>query len=100
MKRFAADKIIHERARLLILTHLASSDCTAVAFSELQERLGLTSGNLSVQLKTLKDTGYVAIKKQFKNNKPLTTASITPKGSHALMNYVEEMKRIINSLEK
>ena len=43
------DKIIHERARLLILTHRASMDKKEISFNALQEKLGFTSGNLSIQ---------------------------------------------------
>lgn len=94
------DKIIHERARLLILTYLASSDVGAVAFSRLRESLDFSSGNLSIQLKTLEDAGYIAITKEFKNNKPLTRASITVKGSLALKRYVNEMSSLIKTLRK
>ena len=48
------DKIIHERARLLILTYLASRKEQEVSFNELQEQLSFSSGNLSIQLKKLK----------------------------------------------
>ena len=93
------NKIIHERARLLIITHLASNEKPAVSFSDLQESLELTPGNLSVQLRKLKDAGYVKIKKAFKDNKPLTTVSMTPDGKQALKDYVEEMEKIIRQLK-
>ena len=93
------NKIIHERARLLIISHLASSDEPVASFSELQERLELTPGNLSVQLRKLKAAGYVKIKKVFKDNKPLTTVSMTPAGKQALNDYVEEMEKIIRQLK-
>ena len=41
----ALNKIIHERARLLILTYLASNEKREVSFNELQEKLEFTSGN-------------------------------------------------------
>jgi len=94
------DKIIHERARLLILTYLASSDKEEISFNELQEKFEFTSGNLSIQLKKLKAVEYLAISKTFKDNKPYTTASITPQGLTALTRYVEEMEEIIKSLKK
>ena len=94
------NKIIHERARLLILTHLASNDKENVSFNELIEKLELTSGNLSIQLKRLKEAKYLTISKTFKDNKPYTTVSITAKGLIALNDYVEEMEGIINSLKK
>ena len=92
------DKLIHERARLLILTHLASVEKSAAPFNELQEKLDLTAGNLSIQLKKLKTANYVKIKKTFKNNKPLTTVSITPQGMNALNDYLGEMEDLIRAI--
>lgn len=94
------NKIIHERARLLIMTYLASNEKEAVSFTELQEQLDFTSGNLSIQLKKLMGAGYVTISKTFKDNKPYTTVSMTPDGTQALNRYLEEMERIINALKK
>ena len=89
------DKIIHERSRLLILSYLASAGKKEVPFSELRDTFDFTSGNLSVQLKTLKDSGYIAITKTFKDNKPLTRASITARGGAALKQYLGEMENLI-----
>jgi DNA-binding MarR family transcriptional regulator len=94
------DKMIHERARLMILTYLASHEKQEVSFNELQEKLEFTSGNLSVQLKKLKEVDYVGIHKTFKANKPYTTVQITPEGSDALYKYVNEMEGIIRELKK
>ena len=94
------DKIIHERSRLLILTHLGSNEKKETSFNELKKILGLTPGNLSVQLKKLKVAGYVNIKKTFKDDKPYTTASITLCGSKALKSYLDEMEGLIKTLRK
>jgi DNA-binding MarR family transcriptional regulator len=94
------DRIIHERARLLILTYLASSDVKAVPFSELRDSLDFSAGNLSIQLKTLEEAEYISITKEFKDNKPLTRASITAKGSAALKRYIGEMDSLIKGLRK
>ena len=96
----AIDKIIHERSRLLILTHLASNEKREISFNALQEKLGFTSGNLSVQLKKLRQAQYVEIKKTFKDNKPYTTVSITMEGIKALNRYLDEMEGLIKSLRK
>ena len=94
------DKTIHERSRLLILTYLASNKKKEISFNELQAKLGFTSGNLSVQLKRLKEAYYVEIKKTFKDNKPHTTISITREGTRALNSYLDEMESLIRALRK
>ena len=96
----AIDKIIHEPARLLILTYLASNEKDKISFNELLENLELTSGNLSIQLKKLKEVKYLEISKTFKDNRPYTTVSISPQGIAALDRYVEGMNAIIKSLKK
>jgi DNA-binding transcriptional regulator GbsR (MarR family) len=47
------EKLIHERARLLILTYLASKEDMEISFNDIQKKLEFSSGNLSVQLKKL-----------------------------------------------
>lgn len=94
------DKLIHERARLLILTHLASADEKDIPFNQLQAKLEMTSGNLSIQLKKLSAASYIKIRKAFKDNKPLTTVTMTAKGAKALESYVNEMETLIKTLRK
>ncbi len=95
------DKVIHERGRFLIMTHLAGrEDGNTASFTELKNALGYTSGNLSIQLKLLSEIGYVNIEKRFRDNKPLTTVRLTAKGWKALDAYIDDMKRIIDSLKK
>jgi DNA-binding MarR family transcriptional regulator len=96
----ALNKIIHARPRLLILSYLASHENKQVSFNELQEKLGFTSGNLSVQLGKLSAAAYVEINKTFKDNKPYTTISITLRGTKALSNYLDEMEALIKALRK
>lgn len=95
----AIDKVIHERVRLLILTHLAGKPASRIAFNELKDSLELTAGNLSIQLKNLEAAGYINIHKRIKNNKPETTVTLTPAGLTALMDYLTELERIIRSVK-
>jgi len=101
LRAAGSDKLLHERGRFLIMTHLAGrEDGDTASFTELKNALGYTSGNLSIQLKLLSETGYVDIVKRFKDNKPLTTVKLTAKGWKALDAYIEDMKRIIDSLKR
>ena len=94
------DKIIHERSRLLILSHLASNRKREISFNELREQLGFTAGNLSAQLKKLRQADYVKIQKTFRDNKPYTSVALTPKGSKALNKYLDEMEDLVKALRK
>lgn len=93
------DRIIHEPARLQVVSYLAT-DGRAVSFAELSSKLGLTSGNLSVQLKRLEEAGYVSIAKSFKNNRPLTTVSLTRMGMEALKQYLQTLESMIGRIKK
>ena len=48
-------------------------------------------------LKKLEEAGYVAIAKSFKDNKPLTRASITPEGRKAFAAYLDALGGLIGS---
>lgn len=94
------NKIIHERSRLLILTHLATYRDTEVSFNDIRRKLNLTPGNLSIQLKNLSEAEYINISKSFRDNKPHTAVSITTKGIKALNDYLEEMEDLIKGLRE
>jgi DNA-binding transcriptional ArsR family regulator len=87
------DKLIHEPARLAIMSALEA--CTMAEFLFLQELTGLTKGNLSSHLSKLERAGYVDISKQFVRKKiPHTTIRITHDGKTAISRYWEQLDRI------
>jgi DNA-binding MarR family transcriptional regulator len=87
------DEVIHGRMRLGIMVYLA--DAETADFTELKTVLEATQGNLSVHLKKLEEAGYVSISKSFKDNKPLTQASITPAGRKAFAAYLDALGGLI-----
>jgi len=89
------DKLIHEKARLMLLTYLSSSDAPESSFTELRDALGMSAGNLSIQLKTLEEAGYVTIEKSFKANKPNTAVRLSIDGRKALDTYLKELETIL-----
>ena len=64
-------------------------------FSFLKEKTEATAGNLSVQITKLAEAEYITVTKTFKDNYPLTTCKITPKGIKAFQNYVAALKDYI-----
>ncbi len=93
------DKLIHEKARLRILTYLASSKEAEIGFTELRDVLGFTSGNLSVQLKTLEAANYIRIEKGYRENRPYTGIRLTLEGKKALEGYLADLEVIVASLK-
>ncbi|HOT62750.1 MAG TPA: transcriptional regulator [Treponemataceae bacterium] len=92
------NKLVHEHARLRILTLLAS-ESGPVPFTALRDRLGMTGGNLSVQIKTLEDAGYVATEKYFADKKPRTDVRVTAEGEAALIAHLEELENLLAGLK-
>lgn len=84
------DRLIHEPARLLIMTILAS--VASADFLFLQRETGLTKGNLSAHLSKLEEAGYVKIEKTFKGKLPLTVCKLTATGKKALTQYRQQLQ--------
>jgi DNA-binding MarR family transcriptional regulator len=79
------DRLVHEPARLAILTVLASAE--EVQFKFLEEALGLTRGNLSSHVAKLEEAGYLTVTKAFEDRVPVTSYRITGRGRKALEGY-------------
>lgn len=84
------DRLIHEPARLLIVTILSSVESADFLF--LQRETGLTKGNLSAHLSKLEDANYVEIQKTFKGKLPLTVCKLTTTGQKAFAEYRQHLK--------
>jgi len=92
------DKLIHEPARLLLMSHLFVVESAAFLF--LQRQTGLTWGNISSHLRKLEKAGYVAVEKEFIDKKPHTTLKLTDKGRRAFKEYRRNMKQVFEDLPK
>ena len=88
------DRVIHERARLAIVSALAASK--ELSFAELRGATGLTDGNLSVQLRTLEVAGYVALhKSEAGGRNSRTGARLTNVGRRAFTSYLAVLDRVL-----
>jgi DNA-binding MarR family transcriptional regulator len=92
------DRVIHERSRLMVLTYLSTSEGGEAGFTELRDGLGFSAGNLSVQIKTLEEAGYVRVDKRFVAKKSYTGVRLTPAGESALSGYLAGLEVIVASL--
>lgn len=88
------DRLIHEPARLLIVTILSSIESADFLF--LQRETGLTKGNLSAHLSKLEDAGYVKIQKTFKGKLPLTVCKLTATGARAVAQYRQQLRNFMD----
>ena len=90
------DQIIHQPVRLRIMTLLVSQPGNGrVAYTFIQRTLDVTGGNLTIHLRKLRDTGYVAITKEFRNEKPSTWVKATPSGRRAFADYLVNLEKVL-----
>jgi DNA-binding MarR family transcriptional regulator len=93
------DRTIHEKARLGILTSLASNP-KGVAFADLKGLCSLTDGNLSRHLHVLQEAGLVELQKGYDRNRPLTVCRITPVGRRRFLDYLAVLEQVVRDAAK
>ncbi|MBI3929211.1 MAG: transcriptional regulator [Armatimonadetes bacterium] len=88
------DRVLHEKARLGILTSLATHP-EGVLFSDLKKLCDLTDGNLSRHLQVLYQAGLIEMWKGFENRRPQTLCRLTEEGRQRFFHYLQELERVI-----
>lgn len=83
------DRLIHEPARLAIMTNLFVVESANATY--LLQQTGLTWGNLGSHLGKLEDAGYVRVTKGYQGRRPETTVALTDAGRAALLDYRERL---------
>ncbi len=86
------DRLVHEPARLSILTALSA--CKTADFLFLQRLTGLSKGNLSSHLSKLEEGGLVTIAKAFEGKISKTTVAMTADGRKQLERHWNDLERI------
>ena len=89
------DRVLHEKARLGIMTSLVTRPEGAV-FNELKRLCALTDGNLSRQLQVLQEAGFVEVWKGFKNKRPQTLCRLTPDGRRRFVEYINTLESVVS----
>ena len=90
------DRLIHERARLGIISALAVND--TLTFNELKELMKTTDGNLSVHARKLEEAAYITCMKSFDGRIPKTEFKLTAAGRRALERYRTHMESLSRTM--
>ena len=93
------DRVIHEKARLGVLTSLAGHS-KGLSFADLKQLCGLTDGNLSRHLQVLQEAGLVEISKTFEGVRPLTTCRMTAEGRKRFLDYLAVLEKVVRDAAK
>ena len=91
--------MIHERARLGVLTCLISNP-KGLTFSDLKQLCSLTDGNLSRHLRVLEKGKLVEIVKGHDRNRPQTVCRITPSGRKRYLEYLSTLEQVVQDATK
>jgi DNA-binding MarR family transcriptional regulator len=95
--RFAYDgleRIIHEKARLGILTSLVAHP-NGLLFNDLKDLCSLTDGNLSRHLQVLHEAGLVEVWKGLQKNRPQTLCRLTNEGRRRFLEYINVLENVV-----
>jgi predicted ArsR family transcriptional regulator len=92
------DDVIHSRIRTAIMALLAGVQ--AADFTHLREQVGTTDGNLATHMRKLQESGYVEAHKSFVDGKPRTRYKLTARGRTALLRYVDQLQRMLESSDQ
>lgn len=87
------DRMVHEPARLAILTVLAAA--AEVEFLFLLKVTGLSKGNLSAQSQKLEAAGFLKTHKAFRGRVPVTSFKLTAQGRKALAAYHQQLRALL-----
>lgn len=90
------DRVLHEKARLGILTSLFTHP-EGLVFNEIKTLCSLTDGNLSRHLQVLEREELVEIIKESGSGRPKTVCVITKSGRTRFENYLEELQAVLKA---
>jgi len=88
------DRVIHEKARLSVLTSLVAHP-KGLVFGDLKQMCALTDGNLSRHLAVLDEAGLIEIEKGYDHNRPQTVCRITAQGRRRYLDYLKVLEQVV-----
>jgi DNA-binding MarR family transcriptional regulator len=88
------DRVIHEKARLSVLTSLVAHP-KGLVFGDLKQMCALTDGNLSRHLQVLEEAKLIEIEKGYDRNRPQTVCRITARGRQRYLDYLKVLEQVV-----
>ena len=89
----ALDPAFEHRARLAIAVLLARHG--EISFARFKQELALTDGNLGAQLRRLEDDGYLVLRRDFVERRPVTWYALSREGRKALDRHLAALRSVI-----
>jgi DNA-binding MarR family transcriptional regulator len=91
------DALLEHRSRLGICVLLSRYD--ALSFSRLKAVLQETDGNLGAQLRKLEDHGYLMVRKEFVDRRPVSWYRLSKKGRTAVQGHFAALEELLRGIE-
>ncbi len=88
------DRVIHERARLSVLTSLMTHP-SGLSFVELKQLCALTDGNLARHLQVLEEDKMIQITKEEDRGRAQTTVRMTASGRKRYIEYLTILEQVV-----
>jgi DNA-binding HxlR family transcriptional regulator len=88
------DRVIHEKARLSLLTSLVTHP-GGLRFGDLKQLCALTDGNLNRHLQVLESAQLIRVYKQTEEQRPHTMCQITALGRKRYLEYLSVLEQVI-----
>ena len=89
------NRILHQPIRTRIMAYLiAHGSCN---YKQLKTQFELSDGHMTTHMRELLEHNYVEMEKTFINNKPCTTYHVTDIGRQEFAEYVQRLKKIIET---
>jgi DNA-binding MarR family transcriptional regulator len=88
------DRVIHERARLSLLTSLITHS-KGLPFGEMKQLCGLTDGNLNRHLTVLEEAKLVVTSKTIEHGRSQTVCRITALGRKRYVEYLAVLEQVV-----
>jgi predicted ArsR family transcriptional regulator len=88
------DRVMHERARLGVLTSLLAHPA-GLSFAAIKQLCGLTDGNLSRHLDVLESARLIEITRATGEGRPQSLCRITAEGRRRFLSYLSVLERVL-----
>jgi len=93
------DRVMHEKARLGILSSLAANP-DGLLFNDLKQLCTLTDGNLSRHLTVLHEAGLVETWKGATGPRPQTMCRLTANGQQRFAEYISVLEQVVADAQR
>ena len=71
-----------------------------MTFARLRELLDETDGNLGAHLKKLEESGYIRVRKEFEDRKPVSWYSLTARGGGAVKSHLSALEELLGGAKR